>query len=123
MTKKLFFLSLFLVLIQPFSYCQKAPSKHLSVSVLQNINFGAFSQGSAAGSVVLMPDGTRSATGGVILVTMGYSYYPAIFEVSANPNTVIDIINGPDATLTSNNGGAMILHIFRPEPNRYHFLR
>ncbi len=42
---------------------------------------------------------------------LGYPFSPAIFEIDANPGTLISIMNGPDVTLTGSNGGFLSLHI------------
>ena len=90
---------------------QEKPPRLHSVSCIQNFSFGAFFQGTSGGTVIIYTDGTRSATGNVILANLGFLYYPAIFEITATSGTLITIINGPDATLTGNNGGSMILHV------------
>ena len=77
----------------------------------QHINFGAFSHGNTGGTLIIASDGTRSATGDVIPLNLGVSYYNAIFEIEAPPGAIISILNGPDATLTGSNGGSMTLHI------------
>lgn len=77
----------------------------------QGLIFGAFCQGMMGGSVILYPDGSRSTTGDVVGLNLGYPFSPAIIEVESLPGTRIAILNGPDATLTGNNGGTMSLHV------------
>jgi hypothetical protein len=77
----------------------------------QGLIFGAFFQGSSGGTVILYPDGSRSSTGSLVLANLGYPFSPAIFEVDANPGTLVAIMNGPDVTLTGSNGGSIRLHI------------
>src|SRR5947208_2894453 len=67
---------------------------------VQNINLGAFSHGNTGGTLIIGADGTRSATGDVVPLNLGVSYYNAIFEIEAPPGAIISILNGPDATLT-----------------------
>jgi hypothetical protein len=88
----------------------------LSVYTVQNMSFGAFATGSTGGSVVLSSGGTRSATGTVLPLNMGVSFFQAIFEIEGPPGTVISILNGPDATLTGSNGGSMSLQIGTSNP-------
>ena len=83
---------------------------------IQNINFGAFSHGNTGGTLIIGSDGTRTATGDVVPLNLGVSYYNAIFEIEAPPGAIISMINGPDATLTGSNGGSMSLHIGNPYP-------
>jgi hypothetical protein len=72
---------------------------------------GAIIQGSIGGQVIIDPQGSRSVTGDIIPVNMGYQYFPAIFEVEAIPGSLITIVNGPDVILNGNNGGTLTLHI------------
>lgn len=92
---------------------QELPPRPISVTVnmSQNLSFGAFCHGSAGGSVIVYSDGSRSATGDVILLFLGYNVSTALFDVVANAGTIISIQNGPDATLTGSNGGLMTLKI------------
>ncbi len=90
---------------------QMKPPRPISVYTAQGVSFGAFSQGSSGGSVVISASGSRSATGSVSLIGMGFSYHSAIFEVDANQGTLISIVNGADATLTGSNGGSITLHV------------
>ena len=88
----------------------------LSVYTIQNMSFGAFAAGSTGGSVVLSSSGTRSATGTVLPLNMGSSFFQAIFEIEGPPGTIISILNGPNATLTGSNGGSMSLQIGTSNP-------
>lgn len=81
-----------------------------SVRIAQNLSFGAFTQGSSEGKVTVLNDGTRIASGGVILLNLGQDYHPALFDVTAPPGTIISISNGPDVNLVGNLGGTMTLH-------------
>ncbi len=92
---------------------QPPPPRPIAVyaNPAQGMIFGAFYQGVSGGTVILYPDGTRMATGSLILANLGYPYSPALFEIDANPGTVVSIMNGPDVTLTGSNGGSISLHI------------
>lgn len=83
----------------------------IAVTTARQLSFGAFSHGNAGGTVQILADCTRSSTGDVILLNMGFLYFPAIFEVEAPQGTIINIMNGPDVPLTGGNGGSMMLHI------------
>jgi hypothetical protein len=88
------------------------PSTPLSVITLQDISFGAFFQGSSGGTVTVLPDGTRLLNGDIIETNIsGFSYYPAIFEVEADPGTLISILKGSGTTMPSNNGGFVSLQV------------
>ena len=83
----------------------------VSVSLLQNLNFGAFYHQNAGGTVIIYPDGSRSATGDVVLINMGFSFSPGLFDVAAYPGTLVSILDSPDATLSCLCGGTLTLRI------------
>ena len=97
-------------------YGQEYPPRPITVtvSVLQNLNFGTFYQGNSGGTVIIYPDGSRSATGDVVLL-MG-TFSTGLYSVTGNVGTMISIVNGPDATLTGSNGGTLILKIGDSDP-------
>lgn len=92
---------------------QPPPPRPIAVYVnpAQGLIFGAFFQGIAGGTVIIYPDGSRSVTGDIVQANLGIPYSPAIFEIEAQPGTLISILNGPDVTLNGSNGGALILHL------------
>lgn len=99
------------------SYAQEHPPFPITVYVnlAQGLNFGGFYQGITGGSVIIYPNGTRSVTGDVVEINT-YSFSPALFEVEANPGTVVSILNGPDVVLSGSNSGNMTLHIGSSDP-------
>ena len=105
---------IFLLLCLRFgAAAQPPPPRPITIyaNPAQGMIFGAFFQGASGGTVILYPDGSRAATGSLILANLGYPYSPAIFEVDANPGTVVSILNGPDITLTGSNGGSIGMHL------------
>lgn len=83
-----------------------------TVITLQDISFGAFFQGSSGGTVTVYPDGTRLVSGDIIEANIsGFSYCPAIFEVEADPGTLISILKGSDTSMPSSNGGSISLQV------------
>lgn len=88
----------------------------LYVYTVQNISFGAFAHGNSGGTISISNTGTRTATGDVVPLNLGVSYFNAIFEIEAPPGAIISILNGPDATLTGSNGGSMTLSIGGSSP-------
>lgn len=86
------------------------------VNPAQGLNFGAFYQGGSGGTITVYPNGSRSTTGSVIQTSQGFSFSPAIFEVDAEPGTLVTILNGPNVTLTGSNGGTMTLTIGNADP-------
>lgn len=88
----------------------------ISAYTLQNLRFGAFTQGAIGGTITVSSTGVRTATGDVVLLNMGVLYSEAIFEVEGILGTVISINNGPNATLTGSNGGSMSMTIGNSNP-------
>ncbi len=98
------------------AHAQEHPPKPIKVTTFQNLSFGAFFQGVVGGSVIIYPNGSRSVTGDVIQASLGFSYFAAIFEVEANPGSLLVIQKGPDILLPGSNGGSMTLHIGDTDP-------
>lgn len=103
----------FLLLVQVSAHAQEPPPRPISIYVnpAQGLIFGAFFQGSTGGSVIIYPNGSRSVTGSIVQANLGFPFSPAIFEVDANPGTLITIMNGPNITLTGSNGGTLTMQI------------
>lgn len=82
----------------------------------QPLAFGAFSPGISGGTITVTPSGTRSSTGSVVLLSLGYTYTPAMFYVRANPGTVLSLLATPPVTLTGSGGGTITLQISGSQP-------
>lgn len=96
----------------------KASSKNsfsVYVDPSQGLAFGAFYQVGTGGTVTVDAGGSRMSSGNVILANLGYSYSPVLFQVTANSGSTIQIMNGPDISLTGSNGGSMNLHLGRSD--------
>lgn len=99
------------------SVAQEPPPRPVSIYYTQSLSFGAFSVGASNGTVTVYPSGIRTYTGGVVLVGMGYPFYPAIFNITGNLGTVIHPLLGSDATLNGSNGGFLTLHLISTDPS------
>lgn len=86
------------------------------VYTYQNLQFGAFAQGGSGGTVTVSSSGGRSATGSLVLINQGGSFFQTIIDVEAAPGSLISITNGPDAVLTGSNGGTITLTIGSSDP-------
>jgi hypothetical protein len=97
---------------------QELPPRPITVTVnlSQNLSFGAFYHYNIGGTVIIYPDGSRSSTGDIVLLNLGYSFSTGLYDVVANNGTVVTIMNGPDAILTGSNGGSLTLHIGASDP-------
>ena len=93
-----FVLQIIVCFCMSFSYltanAQEKPPHPLKVTTLQDISFGSVIQGNSGGTVIMSPSGVRSRTGDIILPTLGSQGYQAIFEVKAEPGSLITIIFG-----------------------------
>lgn len=94
-------------------HAQEPPPRPIAIYVnpAQGLIFGAFFHGVTGGTVTIYPDGSRAVSGSLIQANLGFPFSPAIFEVDANPGTLISILNGPDVLLTGSNGGSVMLHV------------
>ena len=86
------------------------------VYTYQNLQFGVFAQGGSGGTITVSNSGGRSATGSIILINQGGSFFQSIIDVEATPGSLISITNGADATLTGSNGGTVTLTIGNSDP-------
>lgn len=101
-----------LLAVYPNLTAQELPPRPVRIDPTgQNLVFGAFYNGSGGGTVIIDPAGSRSSTGDVVLLGLGYPFSAALFEVHAHPGTVISILNGPDAILSGTPSGSMTVHI------------
>lgn len=97
---------------------QPHPPKPIKINATsQVLAFGAFYQGAGGGSVIIAPAGTRSSTGNIVLLNMGYTYSAALFELYAHPGTIISILNGPNSTLTGTPSGTMTMQVGSSSPS------
>jgi len=87
----------------------------ISSSTLLNLNFGEFTAGPVAGTVILTPSGTRSSSGGVSLSPAGISN-PAMFSVTGNPNATYTITLPSSLLINDNFGNSMTVSNFGSLP-------
>lgn len=84
---------------------------NVEVNTARWLNFGAFTTGTAGGTVVVDFSGNRTATSDVTLLNMGSTPSSAMFDVRAIPGTVIYISAPTNVELTGTNGGVIYLDI------------
>jgi len=114
-TKKTINYVIFGLIFTLFSFSTKAQENppipvQVQVSTLQFLNFGAFTTGISGGTVTVTSNGIRNATGDVVLLSMGQPVSAALFDVTANPGTIIQI-QPQSSSLTGSNGGSITLNI------------
>lgn len=86
----------------------------------QDLSFGAFAAGTG-GTVTISPQGARTATGDVTLMTGGLASQgsSASFDLTGSPNATYQITLPTDnaVTLTGSQGGSMSLSSFTSSPS------
>jgi hypothetical protein len=107
---------IFLLAATQVAKAQEPPPRPIIVTVTQNLSFGAFYHGAVGGNVTINTAGSRSATGDIVLLTMGYTFSAAIYRIVGHPGTVVSLLNGPDVLLPGSNGGSLSLHIGISDP-------
>jgi hypothetical protein len=108
---------LFIVSESQIAMAQEDPPIPIVVTASsQNMSFGAFYHGAVGGAVTITPGGVRSATGDIVLLSLGYPYSAALYNVLATQGTLISLLNGPDATLSGSNSGSLTLHLGATDP-------
>lgn len=114
--QRIFLLAAITFFAQQALVAQEMPPRpmNITVSLVQNLSFGTFCPFSSGGSIIINSQGSRSATGNIVLINSTYS--TALFYVDANPGTLISILNGPDVMLSGSNGGSMMLRIGNSNP-------
>ena len=101
------------VVLSGIANAQEKPPRPIGVTanMLQGLQFGAFCTGAIGGTVTVTSGGVRSSTGSIILVSLGYAFTPAMFQVTGNIGTLVTIANGTDVSMTGSNGGSLSLHL------------
>ena len=84
----------------------------VEVSTVQFLNFGAFAVGNSVGGTVSVDsNGTRTWTGDITLLSTGATISPALFDVYANPGTLINIAPSAPFILNGESGQTIELNI------------
>lgn len=83
------------------AYGQEPPPRPLEIIETQQLSFGVFTLSGAGGTVIIYSDGSRSATGTVIPLTLSPVHATARFELIANPGTIISLMGWPASTLSN----------------------
>lgn len=95
----------FLTLIGVFYTGILSAQNPVTITVFQNINFGAFAVSGSGGTITVSSEGERSATGGVVLI--GSDYHAGLFRVEAPTGSYLNLASGVPATLNGSCGGQM----------------
>jgi len=115
-TKKTINCVIFGLIFTLFSISTKAQENppipvQVQVNTARFLNFGSFTTGNSVGTVTVTSDGLRSSTGDVVELNMGQPVSPALFDVTANPGTILTINSPANIILTGTGGGSILLNI------------
>lgn len=101
-------------------YTQELPPRPVEVETnsSQFLNFGAFTTGNGRGTVSVDYSGTRSYSGDVYLLNMGEPASPALFDVTANPGTILNVLVQEGIILQGENGGRLRLELDSFSPGK-----
>jgi hypothetical protein len=97
-----------MALLTRAGYCQQENNSLPAIIPVQSIQFGAFTMvGSSGGTVSVATDGTRTSTGGIVLLTLAPIPQPAIFEIRLNQPNHIIVTATTNRTLISKSGAKL----------------
>ena len=100
------------------TFAQELPPRPIRIfATAQTLGFGAFYNGASGGTIIIDASGSRSSTGDVVLLGLGYPFSAAMFEVHAHAGTVVSILLGPPVILTGSPSGSMTLQIDSSNPS------
>ena len=81
----------------------------VEVRTSKNLNFGSFVAGISGGNVTVGYDDQRTIDGDIFELNFGEPVSAALFDVYANPGTIIQIQDSSPYTLVNQDSGAEIL--------------
>lgn len=89
------------------------PQRTATIRAVQQLNFGDMTivSGSSGGTVTVDSEGTRTATGRVILLNMGSTAQQAIFEFRLCPGRMVTVTYPTQIIMNGSNGGTLNLHV------------
>lgn len=91
----------------------------VEVNSSQSLHFGAFTAGASIGTVTVDYSGIRSSTGGVTLLHFGMSPSNGLFDLTANPGTIINIHTPGLVNLYLESGGTSASGFVQLEINSF----
>lgn len=94
----------------------------ISITWVQDMEFGNIAVTSTAGTVVLHPDGSRTPTGGVTLPNVTGNPVQAVFTINGTPNYTYAITLPNTLTITNTTAGpglgaTMLVNAFTSDPS------
>lgn len=83
----------------------------VEVRTSRNLNFGSFTTGTSGGNVSVRWDSQRTVNGDIFELNFGDPVSAALFDVYANPGTIIQIQDYGETELNNGNGGIIYFTI------------
>ncbi len=83
----------------------------VEVRTSRNLNFGSFTVGTSGGNVRVNSNSQRTVDGDIFELTFGEPVSAALFDVYANPGTIIQIQDYGETELDNGSGGIIYLTI------------
>ena len=83
----------------------------VEVRTSRNLNFGSFTAGTIGGEVSVSYDSQRTINGDIFELNFGEPVSAALFDVYANPGTIIHIQDHGETELNNGSGGIIFLRI------------
>ena len=87
----------------------------LGITTLNGLSFGDISASAIAGTIVMSPNGTRSATGGASFNSSGPGS-PATFDIQGDANATYSITLPASVVLTDGSSNTMVVDSFSSSP-------
>jgi len=88
------------------------PQRTLTVSATQPIHFGTFCvTGTGGGTVTVNWDGSRTATGSIVLLPVEPVSQPAVFDVKLCRGRLVTLSFDPATVITGTGGGSLTMNI------------
>lgn len=96
-----------------YTYAQPTlPQRTITTTATQAIHFGSFClTGSGGGTITVGYDGSRTATGDILLLSKAPVAQPAIFDIKLCQGRKVTATYVQPADLTGNNGGSFTFEI------------
>lgn len=119
MARKNYFLITFLIFLSltcSKGIAQENPPFPVTVEVreiqnAQGLNFGSFTVDNSGGSVFISSNGIRTGETGVHLLNLGSNHHYAIYDIYANPGTLLQILPVHNIPLSGPAGSNVTLSI------------